>query len=401
MKKLFTVLTLLLVNSVLFALTPPVPQKMSYQAVVRNSSNVLVTNQQVGMKTSILQGSVTGTAVYVEIYNPNYMTNANGLVTVEIGGGIPLTGTFSTINWATGPYFIKIETDPTGGTNYTITAVSELLSVPYALHAKTVETGDNWGIQKVVTDATLSGNGLTSNPLIIPDGAITSLKIANGSVGLNDLATNSVDASKIVDLSISTADLANNSVTNAKIVDGTIISADLADNAVTVAKISSSGAATNQVLTYSGSDVVWGYGSGAAIKVTLMSPGCYTASSFTSTAYTKIADIGSFTKTVADSRIEITFNGRIWAQIMTGTGAHFELRVDNISTTNGKARATLKSAQEGNTGEWVSIDGIFTGLTIGTHTISMWIIGAGGSGTNGGIDPGCFSDSHLIAREIR
>ncbi|MBP7103287.1 MAG: hypothetical protein KBA86_08555, partial [Bacteroidales bacterium] len=58
---------------------------MSYQAVIRNSSNALVTNTQVGMQISILQGSASGTAVYVETQKPT--TNANGLVSIEIGGG--------------------------------------------------------------------------------------------------------------------------------------------------------------------------------------------------------------------------------------------------------------------------------------------------------------------------
>lgn len=115
------------------------PNSMSYQAVVRDQNSNLVTNKGIGIKTSILQGSVSGSEVYVEIYNPNATTNANGLVTLEIGTGIPLTGSFSAIDWSSGPYFIKIETDPTGGTDYTITGTTQLLSVPYALHAKTVE----------------------------------------------------------------------------------------------------------------------------------------------------------------------------------------------------------------------------------------------------------------------
>ena len=115
-----------------------VPEKMSYQAVIRNSSNALVTSSPVGIRVSILQGSPTGTLVYQEIYNPNPQTNANGLVAIEIGGGTPLTGTFTTIDWSAGQYFIKTEIDPAGGTSYTITGTSQLLSVPYAIYAKTV-----------------------------------------------------------------------------------------------------------------------------------------------------------------------------------------------------------------------------------------------------------------------
>lgn len=137
MRKLFTVLAAVVLTANVFA---QAPQKMSYQAVIRNSSNALIPSTAVGMRISILQGSTTGTEVYKEIYNPNPQTNANGLVSIEIGGGIPVTGTFATIDWANGPYFIKTETDPTGGTNYTITGTSQLLSVPYALYAKTAES---------------------------------------------------------------------------------------------------------------------------------------------------------------------------------------------------------------------------------------------------------------------
>jgi hypothetical protein len=116
-----------------------VPQKMSYQAVIRNSSDQLVADHAVRMKISILQGSATGTAVYVETQSKS--TNANGLVTVEIGGGTIVSGTFTGIDWPAGPYFIKTETDPTGGTSYTITGTSQLLSVPYALYSKSSADG--------------------------------------------------------------------------------------------------------------------------------------------------------------------------------------------------------------------------------------------------------------------
>ena len=128
MKKIFSILTGILLTATVLA---QAPQKMSYLAVIRNSSYALVTSTTVGMKISVLQSSATGTSVYAETQNPT--TNANGLVTLEIGTGTVVTGTFAGINWAEGPYFIKIETDPTGGTNYTIEGTNELLSVPYAL----------------------------------------------------------------------------------------------------------------------------------------------------------------------------------------------------------------------------------------------------------------------------
>jgi len=128
MKRIFSILATGFLTASLFA---QAPQKMSYQAVIRNSSNKLVASTTVGMRISILQGSATGTAVYVETQTST--TNINGLASLEIGSGTIVAGFFSEINWANGPYFIKTETDLTGGTAYSVSGTSELLSVPYAL----------------------------------------------------------------------------------------------------------------------------------------------------------------------------------------------------------------------------------------------------------------------------
>jgi hypothetical protein len=123
------------------------------------------------MQISILQGSAGGTAVYVERQIPQ--TNSNGLVTIEIGNGTVISGTFSSINWANGPYFIKTETDLTGGSNYTITGTSQLLSVPYALYAKTAEN--------------LSGSITETDPIFVasPANGITSTNIVNWNAAFN------------------------------------------------------------------------------------------------------------------------------------------------------------------------------------------------------------------------
>ncbi len=132
MKKVFSILAAVLLTASVFAQSP---EKMSYQAVIRNSSDALVTNTQIGLEVNIRQGTTSGTVVYTETQTPT--TNANGLVSIEIGGG----SGFNTIDWANGPYFIETKTDPAGGTNYTITGTSQLLSVPYALNAKTADNG--------------------------------------------------------------------------------------------------------------------------------------------------------------------------------------------------------------------------------------------------------------------
>lgn len=127
-------LMLLIITSVNQLITTTIlaqtPEKMSYQAVIRDSGNKLVQNKTVSMRISILQGSPDGSSVYSETQNPT--TNANGLVSIEYGSG----SGFITIKWENGPYFIKTETDPNGGSNYSITGTSQMLSVPYALYSK-------------------------------------------------------------------------------------------------------------------------------------------------------------------------------------------------------------------------------------------------------------------------
>ena len=208
MKKIFT---LTVITALTLAVYAQLPQKMSYQCVVRNASGTLVVNHAVGMKISILQGSATGTVVFSETYSPAPQSNGNGLVTVEIGSGTATVGTFAGIDWSAGPYFMKTETDPMGATAYTVVGTSQLLSVPYSLHSKTTES--------------------------IPDNIVTSAKIADGGVATAGLANSSVTSAKIADATIATADLADGSVTTAKILDGTIVAADLANGAVTSAKL--------------------------------------------------------------------------------------------------------------------------------------------------------------------
>jgi uncharacterized protein (TIGR02145 family) len=138
MKKLVTLFLAIVSTYFLFA---QAPQKMSYQAVIRNTQNELVISKPVKMRISILQGTSNGTAVYSELHNPS--TNANGLVSIEIGSGTSPVGTIGSINWGNGTYFLKTETDPTNGTNYSIVGTSQLLSVPYALLSNNAGNGFN------------------------------------------------------------------------------------------------------------------------------------------------------------------------------------------------------------------------------------------------------------------
>jgi len=124
-----------------------VPEKFTYQSVIRDSNGELVTNQNIGIKFTITKiynndnGSYSYT-IYSETHNTT--SNENGLVTLEIGTGevIPAqAGSFSDINWGTGDqHFLQSEIDITGSTNYTISTTTELLSVPYALYAENTKS---------------------------------------------------------------------------------------------------------------------------------------------------------------------------------------------------------------------------------------------------------------------
>jgi hypothetical protein len=109
------------------------PQKFNYQAVARNSSGNVLANQNVRIRLTVLDGGPSGTNVYSESHP--LTTNSFGLFTAEIGGGNVESGSFAGINWSTGSKYIKVEIDPSGGTNYTDLGTSQLLSVPYALYA--------------------------------------------------------------------------------------------------------------------------------------------------------------------------------------------------------------------------------------------------------------------------
>ncbi len=109
MKRIITLAILLLSFAYGIAQSP---QKMSFQAVIRNNTNTLLSNQAVGLRMSILQGAATGTVVYSE--SQTATTNTNGLVSIQIGSGSVLSGNFSTIDWSNGPYFIQTETDVIG-----------------------------------------------------------------------------------------------------------------------------------------------------------------------------------------------------------------------------------------------------------------------------------------------
>ena len=128
MRRLFHIIIILFIGTSAFA---QVPEKVSYQAVIRDAEGTLITNKEQSINLSVLQGNESGLEIYTETHFTE--TNANGLVSLEIGSGVAIGDQFGSIDWKNGPYFIKTETTVDGAT---LISISELLSVPYALHAK-------------------------------------------------------------------------------------------------------------------------------------------------------------------------------------------------------------------------------------------------------------------------
>lgn len=223
MKKLITItVSILVAGSLLFPhrASAQAPEKLSYQAVIRDAEGNLVTGVNVGMKISILQGSVEGTVVYSETQIP--ATNANGLITAEIGGedATVESGVFAEIDWSAGPYFMKTETDPSGGTEYSITNISQLLSVPFSLHANTAETLSEAIVETDPLFNASDAAGIEAGNIenwntayserLNWDGGNAGLNATDGrtSLGLGSLAVHN----QVPDESIDTQQLANNSV---------------------------------------------------------------------------------------------------------------------------------------------------------------------------------------------
>ncbi len=163
-----------------------VPQGFKYQAVARDVSGNVLANKSVAFRISILSGSETGSAVYSEVQKKT--TNGFGLVDFAIGSGTNKTGSFEAINWSDNSYFVKVELDPAGGTAYQAMGTSLLMSVPYALHAKTVE------VDKVDDADADPANEIQT---ISKTGSTVTLSKGGGSVSIDDAdadATNEIQA---------------------------------------------------------------------------------------------------------------------------------------------------------------------------------------------------------------
>jgi hypothetical protein len=131
-----TILSILTALALSIAVLAQAPDAFKYQAVIRDNSGNVIANKDVSLRIGILQNGVSGISVYSESFN--HQTNEFGLVNLEIGKGTYLSGSFSSIDWSSGSYFMSIEIDVNGGADYTLMGTSQLLSVPYSLFSNSV-----------------------------------------------------------------------------------------------------------------------------------------------------------------------------------------------------------------------------------------------------------------------
>jgi len=246
-------ITLFLFLLITFSFFAQSPEKMSYQAVIRDATNTLVTNQSVGMQISILQTTTTGTAIYTETQTVS--TNTNGLLSLEIGMGVT-SDDFSAIDWNAGPYFIKTETDPTGGTSYTITGTSQLMSVPFAMYSKT--SGD--GITVEQSDAIIENTGKVSMVL----GTTAKTALAGDTSTISSDQTDAIEANTAKE-GYTEAAVSNNTAVAANTLKVGITAQQASDITSNTAK---TGITSNQATAITDNTAKLGYTEAAATAIT-------------------------------------------------------------------------------------------------------------------------------------
>jgi hypothetical protein len=131
MKNIFLTVVLLVLGNMVMA---QAPQGIPYQAVARNSSGAVLASTAISVRFTIRDSIATGAIKYRETFSVT--TSAQGIFSVNVGQGAPVTGTFAGINWGANAKFMQIEIDPTGGSSYIDMGTQQMMSVPYALFAE-------------------------------------------------------------------------------------------------------------------------------------------------------------------------------------------------------------------------------------------------------------------------
>ena len=133
-------------------------QGINFQGVARSANGTILASSNISLRLSIISKSVDATPEYVEI--KKVVTNAQGIFSIVIGDAVvgSTTGTFSSINWANAPKFLKVEMDPSGGTSYINMGITQLQYVPYSFYSLGVAAENVTGVLPVEKGGTGVGS---------------------------------------------------------------------------------------------------------------------------------------------------------------------------------------------------------------------------------------------------
>jgi hypothetical protein len=350
---LFGFLFIILFSAVAYAHPPA---KFNYQGVARNAAGQPLANQKIALRISIFDTKVTNTPpvlVYSETHTDT--TNAFGLFDIAIGGGVVVSGTIKDINWAQGEKDMQVEIDPAGGTSYIVLGRSRLQSVPFSRRAEDAGMISMYGGADPMN--------ASPNKMIIRH----SVTYPTWGLAYND-ADSQFNFLK-AGVSVMDVDLGQNRLN----VNGTL-------------KVTGGNPGTGKVLISDSTGLAAWQDIGT--KISAFQPiGCKTLLAVTS-SFKKIADMGSFTKNNAATKIKLTLQTNLYVDSIGNGGIIYELRIDDQPTTLGNATAFIQIA--GNSFP-VTITGIYTALTNTSHTVSLWAKTVIGTGKNAGWDRDCLN----------
>jgi hypothetical protein len=113
------------------------PESFNYQAIVHDAEGGVVSARTVSLRVSIIAGSVYDSVVYMESHKVT--TSKAGLVSINIGNGTDKSASFNSIDWGSEKYFLRVEADITGGSDYKEIATTQILNVPFVAQLKSSE----------------------------------------------------------------------------------------------------------------------------------------------------------------------------------------------------------------------------------------------------------------------
>ena len=203
---------------------------MKYQAVVRDAAGGILKNQSVSFRFSIIEGA--SVPVYIETHL--LTTNEFGLVNLQIGRGAVSQGIFVDISWTVGSYFIEVEMDAAGGSNYKVLSTSEILSVPYAQFAGNVIYTDTSASNEIQTIS------LNNDTLYLSNGGFVDLKSYNTSADLNRinarLDAGQHQAEMTMNAKLELRRLADSAIVNKMVLDSTNMQREINKNKTDISK---------------------------------------------------------------------------------------------------------------------------------------------------------------------